>query len=430
GTTYNLNKVRFNNKKEAIVVGDSGTIRIWNGTNFKSVTSSVTNNLGGVAWHTGYNYAIIVGDSGMAFKLLIEDLPNLNVLVNANPVTVSSGGSTDIPIYVTESNKPVNAVDLKFTASSGSFDFNTGITNSTGQYKAIFIAPTVSSQTYCRINVKGNKNGYDDGYGYVDVIVNPLSPSLYVSLTAKPTTVYLGGTSTITVQVSDGTTAMSDVDIRFDERYGGKFIPYTGKTDTNGKFTTNFTAPIVSTEFVLRLTVTATKSSYNTGLGYIDLRIILYGNLLVGVKATPSLLNSGGSTKISVHITNGTSALADVSIKLSSDSGGIFTPKTGITNATGDFISTFDVPSVAVQTICRITAWASLTGYNSGSGHGDVIINPENTLIVTLTSVSKLSSGSTTTVIAYVSDGFEPVSNAVVTFGSNHGGFSTATGLT
>ncbi|MEW5761108.1 MAG: hypothetical protein AB1779_10135, partial [Candidatus Thermoplasmatota archaeon] len=436
GTTYNLNKVRFNNKNEAIVVGDSGTIRTWNGTGFKSVASMVTNNLRGVSWYTGHNYhnyAIIVGDGGIAFELMVENLPNLNVLANANPVTIFSGGSTDIPVYVTESNQPVKDIDLTFTASSGSFDFNTGKTDKNGQYKAIFTAPPVTTQTYCRVNVKGNKTGYDNGYGFVDVIVNPQgTPTLYVSIAAKPSAVYPGYNSTIAVQVSDGSVAVSDVEVRFNEWYGGKFTPATGKTDKNGAFTTTFTAPsIVYEGFLARLTAVAVKSGYNLGLGYIDLGIILYGNLLVDVKATPPALNSGGSTKISVHVTNGTSALSDVSIKLSSDSGGVFNPKMGITNATGDFISIFDVPSVAVQTICRVTAQAFLTGYNIGIGYVDVVINPENTLIVTVNvSVSKLSSGATTIVKAYVSDGFAPIENAVVTFGSNHGGFSVEKGLT
>jgi uncharacterized repeat protein (TIGR01451 family) len=63
-------------------------------------------------------------------------------------------------------------------------------------------------------------------------------------------------------------------------------------------------------------------------------------------------------------------------VNLGSDNGGIFRPQSGITDANGDLKSIFNAPTIIIQTMCRITAQTSKSGYKCASGSIDVTINP------------------------------------------------------
>jgi outer membrane protein assembly factor BamB len=99
-------------------------------------------------------------------------------------------------------------------------------------------------------------------------------------------------------------------------------------------------------------------------------------NLDVSVTSHFSSLNSAAQSAITVHVTDGTNPVQGATVNLVSDNGGIFSPQSGITDANGDFKSIFNAPTVTTQIICRISAEASKTGYNDGSGYVDVTINP------------------------------------------------------
>jgi outer membrane protein assembly factor BamB len=99
-------------------------------------------------------------------------------------------------------------------------------------------------------------------------------------------------------------------------------------------------------------------------------------NLEVQVTSHFSDLNSAAQSTITIHVTDGTNPVQGATVNLVSDNGGIFNPQSGITDANGDFKSIFNAPTVTSQVICRISAEASKTGYNDGSGYVDVTINP------------------------------------------------------
>ncbi|MHA2100162.1 MAG: outer membrane protein assembly factor BamB family protein, partial [Candidatus Kariarchaeaceae archaeon] len=99
-------------------------------------------------------------------------------------------------------------------------------------------------------------------------------------------------------------------------------------------------------------------------------------SLVVNVTSHFTSLNSAAQSTISVHVTDGTNPVQGATVNLVSDNGGIFSPQSGITDANGDFKSIFNAPIIISQIICKISAEASKTGYNDGSGSVDVTINP------------------------------------------------------
>jgi parallel beta-helix repeat protein len=97
--------------------------------------------------------------------------------------------------------------------------------------------------------------------------------------------------------------------------------------------------------------------------------------LQVTITAT-NRLDSGATTSLTVRAMSNGSAIAGVSITLSSTSNGTFASRNGITNSNGEFTTIFYAPIASTQTICRVTAQASKTGYNSGLNYMDVIVGP------------------------------------------------------
>jgi outer membrane protein assembly factor BamB len=99
-------------------------------------------------------------------------------------------------------------------------------------------------------------------------------------------------------------------------------------------------------------------------------------NLKVNVTSHFSILNSAAQSLITVQVTNDTNPIQGAIINLTTDNGGFFSPQSGITDVNGNFTSIFNAPTVTTQTICRISAQASKTGYGTGSGYVDVTIKP------------------------------------------------------
>lgn len=102
-------------------------------------------------------------------------------------------------------------------------------------------------------------------------------------------------------------------------------------------------------------------------------------SLSVTVNANPTTVNSAETSTITVHITNGTTPVSGATISLTSNHGGSFSSV--IDNSDGTYTATFTAPSVTVQTVCRITAQASKTGYIGGSGYVDVSVSPTARII-------------------------------------------------
>lgn len=156
--------------------------------------------------------------------------------------------------------------------------------------------------------------------------------------------------------------------------------------------------------------------------------------LTVSLYLNRSNVGSLGRVSLRVHVTNGTAAVQNASVRLVSNKGGTFSPVSGYTNSTGDFSAVFTAPNMTQQTNVKITATASKSGYADGSDYKDLEVlqpgAPSLAVQVTL-SPSTIRPLATSNVTVYVTYNANPVPNATVKISLTGGGnLTSSTGIT
>ena len=97
--------------------------------------------------------------------------------------------------------------------------------------------------------------------------------------------------------------------------------------------------------------------------------------LRVSVSETPDPVDPGGTSQVTVHVTSSDDGLPVQGARVTvSATCGSVTPTSGITDSNGDFKATYHAPTY--PTTCTISATASKTGYNSGSGSDTITVVP------------------------------------------------------
>ncbi len=89
--------------------------------------------------------------------------------------------------------------------------------------------------------------------------------------------------------------------------------------------------------------------------------------LTVYIVMRPATVVSGGTVSVSVHVTNGSYAVENVTINVASDRGGWFDADSGLTDADGDFVVDYTSPKVSTDTVVTIVASAFKGGFINGS---------------------------------------------------------------
>jgi hypothetical protein len=141
-------------------------------------------------------------------------------------------------------------------------------------------------------------------------------------------------------------------------------------------------------------------------------------------------VGSEEQVSITVHVTDGISAVENASITLFSIEAGSFTPSSGVTNSAGDFTATFTAPNVTKITNIRMTVTASKSGYADGSDYKYLEVLPILLVQVTADPITVISEA-TSNVTVHVTTVGQPVAGAAITILSDGGGnFSVATGTT
>jgi parallel beta-helix repeat protein len=188
--------------------------------------------------------------------------PRLFASVAINPASIISGGKVNVTVHVTNGTNIIQGVSVQFVSDKGgTFSPISGSTNSTGDFATSFTSPTVSEQTNVRITATVSITGYLDDSDYKYVSVLPQSTlSLYVGIESNPSVVQSSQTSTITVQVEVDTSPVADATVALSSSGGGTLSATGGSTDSNGYFTTSFTAPTVTTQTIITITAAATKA--------------------------------------------------------------------------------------------------------------------------------------------------------------------------
>ncbi len=98
--------------------------------------------------------------------------------------------------------------------------------------------------------------------------------------------------------------------------------------------------------------------------------------LVVELAASPSTINSEGTSQVTAHVTYDGAPVSDATVSLSSESGGSFSSMNGTTNSDGDATFTFTAPQTTTPINATIMATAAKAGFVNGQDHAEIGVNP------------------------------------------------------
>ncbi|MGC9345577.1 MAG: right-handed parallel beta-helix repeat-containing protein, partial [Candidatus Bathyarchaeales archaeon] len=151
--------------------------------------------------------------------------------------------------------------------------------------------------------------------------------------------------------------------------------------------------------------------------------------LNVNLDVSEYVVCEGEQVSITVYVTSGIVALENVTVTVFSLKGGNFTQSSGLTNATGYFVTTFTAPDVTQITNVRIVARASKSGYADCSGHEYLEVLPFLSVEI-LVNPDVIKSEGAAEVAVYVKSNEQPIADAIVEITSDSGSLSATTGTT
>ncbi|MEW5761177.1 MAG: Ig-like domain-containing protein, partial [Candidatus Thermoplasmatota archaeon] len=327
---------------------------------------------------------------------------------------------------VTDGKAPVSNATLALYSNCGGLSPSNGTTDLNGSLKGLFIAPSVESETMCRITAQAKKESYLDGYGYADIIVTPpAKKQLFVRLKAEPEVVNSSELSTITLYVHDETgKEIESANVSLTTELGG-FYNNNGTTDIAGKFQTLFVAPILEFQSITRINAIATKDGCKDGFGFVYITILppQKKRLIVDIISEETVIDPARNLTLTIKVSDGTKPVSDVELTLSTSIGEL-SKKTGKSDANGIFETIFIAPPVDNETIVRITAQAKKENYLDGFGYLDIIIAPKiyPRLIVSLIAEPDIiKSNETANILVLVSSNSEKITDAKIFLSAESG---------
>ena len=220
----------------------------------------------------------------------------------------------------------------------------------------------------------GMPGGIDNFWSFAGLHVIPKGP-LSVSVVPSSNSVPRGGTATVIVTVVDSADfAVKDVDVVLT---GGSFGAASGKTGTDGRFVTTFTAPLVSQTQDVTVRADVSKPGYDAASGTTAITVrVVPQRLFVNVERSKAILEPGQSTDIRVTATDASAnIIVGVSVTLVLEPagvGGTLSATSGTIPLNGTFFATLTA-TVGTDTTFRITATASGGIFTSSSASTSVL---------------------------------------------------------
>ena len=151
--------------------------------------------------------------------------------------------------------------------------------------------------------------------------------------------------------------------------------------------------------------------------------------LQISVDLSNSTVHEGEQVSIIAYVTDGTAAVENATVTMFSVKGGNFTESSGLTNASGYFVTTFTAPEITEKVNVRIVARASKIGYTDGSDYEYLEVLSFLSVQITA-NPDTIKSEETAQILIHVKSGGKPVTNASVTILSSDGSLSSETGIT
>jgi parallel beta-helix repeat protein len=359
--------------------------------------------------------------------LFVWYLTASNGYVNARPVARLLSDKTLIapnqPVtFIATTSSDDRRVDKYF------FEFGDG-RNSSWTTLSIVDHMYASVGTYqARLKVMDDFRVINDNDATLDITVQVLNP-LEVSLSLSQINVVSAGQVSVTARATLGGSPVQSASISFFSVPAGTFGAQSGLTDSNGYFTTTFTAPSATERTDFRLTARAARGGNADGADHEYLSVV--PPLSVEVTLDLNSIKSEGASNGTVHVIYNANPVEEVSVRISSNNGGSITPETGYTDAYGYLRFTFRAPQTSTQLNFTITATATKSGYWDGVGYCRMTVNPKTLAVEVTLDPNIAQSKETTGVIVHVSSDGSFIGNATVTLSSDAAGtFANVTGKT
>ncbi len=304
--------------------------------------------------------------------ITVQDLTPIDVSMSLSHSQMVSEGQVSVTVRAMIGSSPVSSANIVLLPIlGGTLTPQSGLTDSSGYFTATYDAPSVNEQTNIRIMARASKSGNADGsaYKYLEVV-----PPLTVELTTTSSSLKSEASVNGTVHVTYDANPVEGVTVALASDNGGSLAPEIGSTDEDGWFQFTYTAPQTLTPLNVTITATVTKVGYWDGSGELKLSVVPK-TLTVSVDVLPSTVDSQGSANIKIHVASDGVPMANATITVSSDLGGVFSDITGQTDENGDFQVTFIAPETGSALTGTVTVSASKLGYAEGQGQASITVN-------------------------------------------------------
>ena len=303
----------------------------------------------------------------------IRVIPPLVIDVSAEPSKVKSEETAEINVFVTYDGDPMANVSVSIVANNGSFVTQTENTDSNGECIFVFNAPLTITLCEVVMNLTATKEGYLPGWKQLTLTVEP--KTLAVNISLNPSTVQSEEKVNVEVYVTYEGEPIENATVNISSS-AGNLSKTTGLTDSAGYLTSIFTAPQVNEETNITISAVAEKTGYAPRGKNVTV-IVTLGILEVEVEVNPSVIGPEGSATVTVNVTRKGVGVSGVNIAVSSDSGGLFSPVSGVTNENGTASFTFVAPHVDKEMNVTVTVVASKNGYLNAEAQVFLTVSPE-----------------------------------------------------
>ncbi len=298
----------------------------------------------------------------------LESLPSLSVSIVAYPDTVKSEETSLVSIYVSSNDQPVDGAAVSLICDGGELSTTLGTTDSDGVLSLGFTAPTMTVFQDINLTATAVKTEFGMGTGKATIRIEP--KILVVRITAEPDVTISEAKINLKVHVQyDGPVSEANVTV-VSEDYSAK-----GLTDFSGNATFDFTAPQVNDPSNITISAWASKTKYADGQDQLRLTINP-GRLDVQVKVSEPMIDSEGSSIVSVNVTCNGKPVENVSVTVSSTYGSFLISEDTV-DSEGLCEFAFNAPRTTVQLNSTIRASAAKNGYVSAVDETTLIISPE-----------------------------------------------------
>ncbi|MEM3445382.1 MAG: S8 family serine peptidase [Thermoplasmata archaeon] len=340
---------------------------------------------------------------------------SLSVKIEAFPDTIRPSGTSNLSITVTESGTPVENAEVVLGVTTGTLEPQTGMTNSTGEFAAVYTAPLVDAETLVRITVVAAKQGYANGTAQLEIKV--VLPPLYANATLAPDALSPNETAELRILVSDENSQPVDgATVQIASSNGLSVNQSSGYTSA-GLFATNVVAPYVTAVTECRIEIHVTKSGYTQV--WLNLTVNVYPEqvtLNVTIRVPRESIRCYETLDVEIVVSVGDAPVKGANLTITTTLG-TAAPNSTKTNDNGVPMSPVVYSPAPVEnvTTATITVLAEKAGYKKCTRSVNITVLPMQKLTVEIQANSTVEENNTLDIVAIVSADGEAVEEAEVT---------------